>query len=110
MTRWGRSAVGGIADALASPRAWLVALAAALIRGGIVALLLPVVVLPTTTGLAIVLGPVVASVVLGGPTAEATGIVAAAIALGLVWLVAGGLVAATADVWLDLLVRWSVGP
>jgi hypothetical protein len=87
----------GLLLALEHPRTWLLALAAFLIRGGIVAFLLPVVVLPTPTGLGNAIGADLASLVFGGPSDRLILIALAAIATLTVWLVGGGLAAAIAE-------------
>jgi hypothetical protein len=85
---------GALLVTLATPATWPLALGAFLLRGGIVLVVLPIIVLPTPVGLANALGPVVTSIALGsvtGPmiaagTAVALGIVA--ILLGGAWLAA----------------------
>lgn len=83
---------------LERPTLVLVALAGFLVRGGIVVLGLPILVLPTPVGLATIFGPDVVSVALAGPN---PGIVRLAIIgaflLG-AWLVLGGFLGAAADV------------
>jgi hypothetical protein len=82
---------------LERPRMWPLALAAFLVRGGIVVLVVPIVVLPTPTGLSNMFAGVIVDVVLGGTSlvllvagfAVATGIVA--------WIVVAGLAGARID-------------
>lgn len=83
--------------ALEHPRSWLIALAAFLVRGGILLFLLPVVVLPTATGLGNMLGPDLTSFVFGGISLRLIAI-AAAVAIGFaIWAAGGGLAAAAAE-------------
>jgi hypothetical protein len=63
-----------------------VALAGLLARGGIVPFALPIVVLPTMTGLATALGPVVISIALGQPNADVARLVALVVGSFCAWL------------------------
>jgi hypothetical protein len=82
---------------LATPATWPLALATFLIRGGIVVVLLPIVVLPTAVGLGNVLGPPLQSVAFGTiPVELIAGVGVAGIAL-LAWLVGGGWLAAASE-------------
>lgn len=82
---------------LEDPRTWLLALAGFLARGGIVLLVLPVIVLPTATGIGNAIGPDLAALVFGGPSPRliAGAIVAAVVFTG--WLLGGGLAAAETE-------------
>jgi hypothetical protein len=84
--------------ALARPALWVVALAGFLARGGIVAFLLPIVVLPSPSGVANVIAPSLTSFAFGLVSSSFVEIVAALIALILAWIVLGGLVGAWADI------------
>lgn len=75
-----------------------IALAGFLVRGGIVVLLLPIVVLPTPVGLATIFGPDIVSVALAGPNPGIIRLALAAAALLGIWLLVGGLLGAAADV------------
>jgi hypothetical protein len=75
-----------------------VALAGFLARGGIVAFLLPIVVLPSPSGVANVIAPSLTSFAFGLVSSSFVEIVAALIALILAWIVLGGLVGAWADI------------
>jgi hypothetical protein len=98
------AAVGAATRATAAePVAWVVALAGFLARGGLVLVVLPIVVLPTLTGLATVLGPIVILVALSGPNASLIPLAAASTLAIAAWLVIGGLVGAVADI---VLIRW----
>jgi hypothetical protein len=83
--------------ALARPSLWPVALAAFLIRGGIVALVLPLVILPTPTGLANVLMPFLTTAYLGNITFGFILLVAGLGALAVGTIVVSGLI----GTWLD---------
>jgi hypothetical protein len=88
---------GGLLVTLARPGTWPLALAAFLVRGGIVLLVLPIVVLPTPVGIGDVVGPALTAVALGGMPPEAIAWSAVAIVLGLVWLFGGGWLAAALE-------------
>jgi len=87
-----------LADALlitlTQPATWPMALATFLLRGGLLLVVLPIVVLPSPVGLGNVLGPALTTVVLSGvPAGLAIVVTLIAIAI-LAWVVIGGLVAA----------------
>lgn len=90
--------VAAALTALARPALWVVALAGFLARGGIVAFLLPIVVLPSPSGIANVIAPSLTSFAFGLVSSSFVEIVAALIALVLGWIVVGGLVGAWADI------------
>lgn len=82
---------------LATPATWPLALASFLLRGGIVLVLLPIVVLPTTVGLGNMFGPTLLSVAFGSVTLQVV-IVAASIGLAvLAWVVVGSWLAAALE-------------
>lgn len=83
---------------LARPRWWLLSLAAFLVRGGFVALFLPIAIPPTAAGLANLVAPTLVGFVFGGPSVPFLVLVATAVALCGAWLVGGGLLGA----WLDV--------
>lgn len=83
---------------------WPLALASFLFRGGILVFLLPVVVLPSTVGVATFVGPT--TVTPNGPAPELLRLVAIVAAFAIGWLVGAGLVAAAAEA---ALVRESLG-
>ena len=83
---------------LARPALWVVALAGFLARGGIIAFLLPIVVLPSPSGIANVIAPALTSFAFGLVSSSFVAIVAAVIALVLAWIMLGGLVGAWADI------------
>jgi hypothetical protein len=79
---------------LATPTTWPLALATFLVRGGILIVLLPIVVLPTAVGLGTAFGPTLVTVAFGSIPIELIVVAALAGIGGLVWLVVGGWVAA----------------
>lgn len=82
---------------LASPATWPLALGAFLVRGGIVLIALPIVVLPTPVGLGTAIAPTLSSVAFGTIPPEFV-IASGAIAVGVfAWLVAGGWLAAALE-------------
>lgn len=82
---------------LPRPGTWIVALAAFLLRGGILVFLVPILVLPSPVGLATILGPTITAVWLGGLSLGFAAIVAAIFAAFLVWLLVGGWIAAVTE-------------
>jgi len=92
MTR-GAALIGALRATLAKPATWPLATAAFLLRGGIVLLALPIVVLPTPVGLADVFAPTVTGLAFGTVSSEVI-VLAAALAGGLLAWLAGGWLAA----------------
>jgi hypothetical protein len=89
MTR-GAALIEALLITLATPATWPLALGAFLVRGGIVLVTLPVVVLPTPVGLGNALAPAITPIALGTvPPTVATALVAGSLAL-VAWIVAGG--------------------
>lgn len=95
---WAAVMQASLLAALARPVWWAIALAAFLVRGGIVLVVLPIVSLPTTAALTNALAPTVSDVLLGGPSPS--------LVLVGTLLVTGAIVAfyalAFAGSWLDL--------
>jgi hypothetical protein len=83
--------------AASSPATWPLALATFLLRGGIVVLGLPILVLPTPVGLADVFAPTLTALAFGSISAEVYVFGGAAAAGLVVWLVVGGWVAAALE-------------
>jgi hypothetical protein len=83
---------------LGRPALWVLALAGFLARGGIVAFLLPIVALPSPSGVANVIAPALTSFAFGLVSRSFVEIVAALVALLVGWIVLGGLVGVWADV------------
>ena len=83
---------------LSRPAWWAMALAAFLVRGGVLLVLLPIVNLPTTAGLTTALAPTLEVIYLGRPSVEG-----AVVAVSLILLVLAGLtIAGLTGSWLDL--------
>ena len=93
MTR-GAALTGALLVTLATPATWPLALAAFLIRGGIVLVVLPIVVLPTPVGLGSAIGPALTAIALGSATTEVLVISGAAIVIVSAWVFVGGWAAA----------------
>lgn len=83
---------------LGRPSWWAMALAAFLVRGGFLVVLLPIVIPPSTAAVMTALAPTLSAIYLGRPSLE--GIVVAVAAIGLV--LAGFGAAGVAGSWLDL--------
>ena len=84
--------------ALARPSLWAPALGGFLARGGILAFLLPIAVLPTPSGIANVIAPALTSFAFGLVSASFVEIVMVVAALIAGWIVLGGLAGAWADI------------
>ncbi len=88
---------GALRATLGRPATWMLALATFLLRGGIVVMALPILVLPTPVGLANVFAPTLTALAFGSISTEVY-VVGGAVAAGLVaWLVVGGWVAAVLE-------------
>ncbi len=93
---WPRAMVAATRLAAGRPRLWAFALLAFLARGGLVALVIPMLVLPSFVGLSNTVGPT--SVTAAGPTPRLVALIAAWLGIALASIVAGTLVAAAAEV------------
>lgn len=93
MTR-GAALSGALLVTLASPATWSLALAAFLLRGGLILVALPILVLPTPVGLGNLLAPTLTAFVFGGVSLELAAMVATIVLAALAWVVAGGILAA----------------
>ena len=102
---WARAMAGASMVALSRPRLWVFALLAFLARGGLVALVVPMLVLPTFVGISNTVGPT--SVTAAGPTPRLVAMVAAWVGITLAAIVAGTIAAAAAEVALH---RATVSP
>ena len=89
--------VAALAATLARPAWWSMALAAFLVRGGILLVLLPILTLPSAAELATTLSPTVSALAFGGLTAGVVVAIVLALAAVLALLAAVGLTGA----WLD---------
>ena len=93
----GATLVASFLVALVRPATWPLALATFLLRGGILFVVAPIVVLPSAVGMANVIGPLLTTFVFGGvSTTLVVAILASVVALA-AWIVIGGLVAAAAE-------------
>lgn len=95
---WRSALLGASIATLDRPALWPIALAGFLARGGIVVFLLPIVILPTPSGVADVIAPALTSFAFGLVSPEFVAIVAAVVAFLVGSLVLGGLAGAWADV------------
>lgn len=102
-TSWRAGVAAATVVTLAKPQAWPVALAGFMVRGGLVAFVLPIIVLPTMTGLATALGPAVISIALGQPNADVARLIALVVGSLLAWLAVSVLLGAATDV---VLIGW----
>lgn len=93
----GATLVASLLLTLSRPATWPLALAAFLLRGGFVAVLVPMVVLPTAVGLANVVVPALTTFIFRGLTPSIAVPLAVIAGGALLWLVAGGFVAAAAE-------------
>lgn len=91
--------------AISRPRLWAFALLAFLARGGLVALVVPMLVLPTFVGISNTVGPT--SVTAAGPTQRLIAMIATWLGVALVAIVGGTLIAAASEVALH---RATVAP
>ena len=89
---------GALVATVAHPEWWVMALAAFLVRGGLILAVLPIVSLPSTAALITAFAPPLEALVLGRPSLE--GVVAGTLLIGLVG--AGLAIAGAAGAWLDL--------
>lgn len=88
---------GALLITLATPATWPLALAAFLLRGGLLLVVLPIVVLPSPVGLGNLLAPTLMTLVLGGSSVGVV-LLIGTLALALaVWVVVGGLIAASLE-------------
>lgn len=93
----GAALTGALLTTLATPATWPIALAVFLLRGGLVLVVLPIVVLPSPVGLGNLLAPALIALVLQGPSIElviVAGLVGLAVLAG---FVVGGLAAAALE-------------
>jgi hypothetical protein len=93
----GAALTGALLITLATPATWPLALAAFLLRGGILVVTLPIVVLPTPVGLGRVFGPTITAIVLGSLPVVAIAIGSAIVGAVFLWLLLGGWLAAALE-------------
>lgn len=82
---------------LGRPATWPLALATFLIRGGLLVVVAPIVVIPSAVGLANVVAPLLTSFVFGGVSAGFLALVVGAVLAVVAWATVAGLVAAAAE-------------
>jgi hypothetical protein len=85
---------GALLVTIAAPVTWPLALAAFLLRGGLIVVARPILVLPNPGGLGNLLAPTLTSVVFGGVSTGFVILASAIVVAGLTVVVAGGLLAA----------------
>jgi hypothetical protein len=95
---WVASMQAALVATLANPEWWAMALAAFLVRGGILVVILPLVSLPTPASLVTIFAPPLEALILGSPTVE--GIALGALGISLV--LAALALLALAGSWLEL--------
>ena len=86
--------------ALGRPTTWPIALAGFLVRGGLVVLIAPIVVIPSTIGVANAVAPTLTPALFGQSAPAFVTLVAIAVVGLTAWIIVGGLVGA----WVDLVV------
>lgn len=94
----GATIVASLLATLARPTTWVLALVAFLVRGGLVVVLAPIVVIPSAVGMANVVAPMLTSMVFSGLSGEVLTFIAVAIVAVVAWQVLGGFLAA----WMEL--------
>ena len=82
---------------LAHPSTWVLALVGFLVRGGIILVLAPVVVIPSAVGLANVITPTVTTIAFHGLGGDVIVLITGSILVAAAWLVLGGLAAAASE-------------
>jgi hypothetical protein len=93
----GATLVASLLATLSQPATWPLALAAFLVRGGILLVAAPIVVVPSAVGVANVITPTVSTFVFGGVSGGLVALVLGTFALSLGWLILGGLFASAAE-------------
>ena len=82
---------------LATPATWPLALATFLVRGGVVLVLLPIVVLPTTVGVGNTFGPTLTSIAFGSVPPQVIAVAGAVGLVAIAWVVVGGWLASASE-------------
>ncbi len=93
----GATLAGSLLAVLDRPSTWPLALTGFLIRGGWLLVVAPIVVLPTTVGLANVIAPLLEDIAFGRRTGELVVLIVVTLFLVVTWLIGGGLLAALAE-------------
>ena len=94
---WGAALYAALAVTFVRPSLWVIALAGFLARGGLLLLAIPIVVLPTPSGLANTLAGPVASLLFGAPSPTLIAIIVGSVVGGIVLLLLGTLIGAWAE-------------
>jgi len=95
--RRGTALADALLITLATPATWPLALAAFLLRGGLVLVVLPIIVLPSPVGLGNLVGPSLTTLVLSGVPIDLAIVVGLIALAAVVWVLVGGLIAATVE-------------
>ena len=94
----GAALTGALLATLETPATWPLALATFLVRGGLVVVLVPIVVLPTPVGFGNVIAPALVSIAFGSISPELVAVSVVAACLVVAWIVVGGWLAAALEV------------
>lgn len=105
MIGWRAAMTASAGATFRRPGRWPLSLAAFLVRGGIVVIVIPIVIVPTPSGIANAVGPTLTGFVFGGPSPSFIVLVAGIVAATVGWLIVGGLVGA----WLEVAAIRAVG-
>jgi hypothetical protein len=94
---WGSAMVAAFLAVLGRPSTWVIALAGFFARGGLLLVVLPIIVMPTTSGFANLVGPTLIPFVFGQPSPSFYLLLGASAAAVLGWLIVAGLLGAWTD-------------
>jgi hypothetical protein len=94
---WGSTLYAALVVTFVRPSLWVVALSGFLARGGLLLLAIPIVVLPTPSGIANVFGGPVASLLFGAPSPTLVAIIVVSVLAGIALLLAGTWIGAWAE-------------
>ncbi|HEU0237216.1 MAG TPA: hypothetical protein VFR14_12325 [Candidatus Limnocylindrales bacterium] len=94
---WTSAMLAAALAALGRPGTWVIALAGFLVRGGVVVLLAPIVVIPSTIGVANAVAPTLTPALFGQAAPAFVALVAGLVVGLTAWIIVGGLIGAWAD-------------
>lgn len=94
---WPSAMLAAVLAALGRPGAWPIALAGFLVRGGLIVLIAPIVVIPSTVDLANTVAPTLTPAIFGQSAPAFVALVALAVVGTTAWIIVGGLVGSWAD-------------
>src|SRR5687767_650785 len=94
---WSGGLVSALLLTLERPTDWAIALAGFLARGGLIAFLLPIVVVPTPAGIQATLAPLLVPVVFGEVSPGLLALLGTLVVATLAWLLVGGFVGAWSE-------------